>query len=61
MTEQAKTRRTKVLCLRPIWRENSQARPAKVAAGTVVELTADEIKHFGRAVTKDLPEGADNE
>lgn len=56
MTEQTKTRRTKVLCRTNIWLENSQARPVKVPAGMAVLLDADEIKHFGRHVTKDVPD-----
>lgn len=56
MSEQTKTRRTKVLCRNNIWLENDQARPVKIPKGSVVMLDADEIKHFGAKVTKDVPD-----
>lgn len=56
MTEQTKTRRTKVLCNNSIWLEGPNAKAEKVPAGMAVLLDADEIKHFGKKVTKDVPD-----
>lgn len=56
MTEQKQERRVKVYCKNSVWLENAQARSVKVPAGMAVMLSADEIKHFGKKVTKDLPE-----
>ena len=53
-----KERRIKVMCKRGIWLSDSAGKPCKVAAGDVVLLSADEIKHFGSAVTKDTPDEA---
>lgn len=64
MTEQKDTRaerRQTVYCKQSIWLENDQARPVKTPAGSIVKLTAEQIKHFGKAVTKDIPEGADDD
>lgn len=56
MTEQTKTRRTKVYCKNNIWLEGPDAKAEKVKAGQAVLLDADEIKHFGKKVTKDVPD-----
>lgn len=56
MTEQKQERRVKVYCNNSIWLENAQARAVKVPKGMAVMLSADEIKHLGKKVTKDLPD-----
>lgn len=53
-----KERRQKVMCKRGIWLADSAGKPCKVPVDYVVLLTADEIKHFGSAVTKDIPDEA---
>ena len=52
-----KERRVKVLCKRSVWLTHSNSAVAKkVPAGMVVLMTVAEIKHFGSAVTKDIPD-----
>jgi hypothetical protein len=64
MTEQKdttkQTRKMKVYCRNSIWVQGSNAYPKKIPAGTLVELSAEDIKHFGKAVTKDIPEEFDD-
>ena len=58
MTEQTNSRKTKVYLKQSIWvEENGVAK--KMKKGQVVLLSSADIKHFGKAVTKDLPEGED--
>lgn len=59
MSEQKRERGIKVLAKRGIWLEDSAGKAKKVAAGTVVTLSKEQVKHFGSAVTRDLPEGED--
>ena len=56
MTEQKRERKIKVLVKRSIFLEND----VKTPAGSVVLLTADQVKHYGSAVTRDLPAGVDD-
>lgn len=46
----------KVMTKRAIWVGEKGEPAKKVKAGNVVELSAEEIKHFGSAVTKDFDE-----
>jgi len=60
MSEQKRERGVKVLVKRGIWVEPEKGGKAvKVAAGNVVVLSKDDVKKFGSAVTKDLPDGED--
>ena len=59
MTEQKRERGIKVLTKRSIWLDGPGGKAKKVAKGTVVTLPKEQVKHFGSAVTKDLPEGED--
>lgn len=45
----------KVLVKRSIWVKTGD-KAVKVKAGEVVELSAELVKHFGKCVTKDLPD-----
>jgi hypothetical protein len=56
MTEQKRERGVKVLVKRKIWLEDDVA----TKVGTVITLTKEQVKHYGSAVTKDLPEGEDD-
>lgn len=58
MTEQTKSRKIKVYLKSNIWVEEN-GKPKKVLKGQTVLMTTSDIKHFGKAVTKDLPEGED--
>lgn len=60
MTEKTRERGIKVLVKRSIWTGEAD-RPRKVKAGTVVTLTKEQVKHFGSAVTRDLPDSEDEE
>lgn len=59
MTEQKRERGIKVLTKQGIWLEGTNGKAKKVAKGTVVTLSKEQVKHFGKAVTRDLPEGED--
>jgi len=59
MSDDKKERKIKILCKRNIWVENA-GKAKKVPKDTVMLLTAAEIKHFGSAVTKDLPESEED-
>ena len=52
-----RTRKIKVMIKRPIWQEGGDGKPVKVPQGEKVLLTAEEIKHYGSAVTKDFDDG----
>lgn len=63
MSEQAKKPETKkseakhkVKTKRAIWVGQKDGSAKKVKAGNIVELSAEDIKHFGSAVTKDFDE-----
>ena len=58
MTEQTKSRKTKVFLKQSIW-VDVDGQPKKMKKGQTVLLSSADIKHFGKAVTKDLPEGED--
>ena len=45
---------TEVLAVRNIWVEDNKA-VKKVKKGTILRLSAADIKKFGKAVTKDVP------
>lgn len=55
MSEQKRERQIKVLVKRNIWLEDNK--PTK--AGSVIMLSKEQVKHYGAAVTRDLPEGED--
>lgn len=55
MSEQKKTSLTKVYTKRGIW-VKTEGGAKKVQPGNVIELSAEDIKTFGKAVTKDIPE-----
>lgn len=63
MSEQAKkpeakksVAKQKVKTKRAIWVGEKGEPAKKVKAGNVIELSSEEIKHFGSAVTKDFDE-----
>ena len=56
--ETKKERKVKVFTKKSIWLDGPDGKPAKTPAKTTVLLTADQVKHFGDAVTKDIPEEA---
>ena len=58
MTEQKRERGIKVMTKRAIWTGEANT-PVKVPVGTVLTLTKEQVKHYGAAVTRDLPEGED--
>ena len=58
MTEQTKSRKVKVFLKQSIW-VDVDGQPKKMKKGQTVLLSSADIKHFGKAVTKDLPEGED--
>ena len=58
MAEEKKERRTKVLCKVNCYLEGANKKPVKVKKGSAVLMTSEEIKHFGKAVTKDVPDDA---
>lgn len=59
MSEEKKRERgVKVLVKRPVWIE-TEDKPKKVLAGEVVVLSKEQVKQFGNAVTRDLPDGYD--
>lgn len=60
MSESKKDACSKVLAKRNIWVEDGK-KVKKVLKGTVLSLSADQIKAFGKAVTKDIPESEGDE
>jgi hypothetical protein len=46
---------TEVLAKRNLWVDDGEGKVKKVLKGTVLKLSADQIKAFGAAVTKDVP------
>lgn len=52
---EAKVNLIKVLVKRSIW-VDGETKAVKVKAGTVAELTPEQVKQFGSAVTRDVPE-----
>ena len=59
MTEQKRDRGIKILVKAAIWIEGDDKQPKKIPVGTVVTLTKEQVKHYGVAVTRDLPDGED--
>lgn len=59
MSEQKRERGIKVLVKRGIWVEGSAGKAKKLEKGTVVTLSKEQLKQYGSAVTRDLPEGED--
>lgn len=55
MSTQSKEGLIPVLCKRNIWLASPEG-AKKAAAGTVVDLSKEQIKAFGDAVTKDIPD-----
>lgn len=58
MTEQKRERGIKVLVKRKIWMGTVDA-PKPVLKGSIVTLTKEQVKKYGNAVTRDLPDGED--
>lgn len=60
MTDKKETKAAsiKVFTKRGIW-IGPNDKPKKIPAGEVVELTAEQVKHYGKAVTRDLPEDSE--
>lgn len=57
MSEEKKVdRRVKVYLKQTVWVEGANAKPMKIKAGQSALMTAEEIKHFSSAVTKDIPD-----
>ena len=56
MSEQKAERRVKVLCRVNCYVENASGGTQKINADSVTLMSSAEIKHFGRSVTKDVPD-----
>tara|TARA_R110000803_G_scaffold140699_1_gene207234 strand:+ start:2383 stop:2583 length:201 start_codon:yes stop_codon:yes gene_type:complete len=56
--EEKLERRSKVFLNNPVWIAGANGDTFKVKKGLVVLMSAEEIKLFGKAVTKDIPDGA---
>lgn len=56
--EDKQERRSKVFLNNPVWISGANGSTFKVKKGFIVLMTAEEIKTFGKAVTKDIPDGA---
>ena len=57
MSEEKKAvRRDKVFCNNTVYVEGSNGKTLKIKKGLAVLMTKAEIKHFGKAVTKDVPD-----
>lgn len=61
MSEQKRERGIKVLTKRSIWMDDGNGGAKKVAKGSVLTLSKEQVKHFGSAVTRDLPDSEDDE
>lgn len=59
MSDEKKERRTKVLCKVNCYLASNTKKATKVPKGMAVLMSAEEIKHFGKAVTKDVPDDAE--
>ena len=55
MTEQKRNRGIKVMVKRRIWLD-VDGKPEKQEVGTVLVLDKEQVKHFGVAVTRDVPD-----
>ena len=58
---ETKERKIKILCKRSIWVGKEGEKAKKIPRDTVMLLTAAEVKHFGSAVTRDLPDDEEEE
>lgn len=58
MAEEKRERRDMVLCRVNCYLESTGGKAVKVKKGLKVLMSKDEIKHFGKAVTKDVPDEA---
>jgi hypothetical protein len=56
--EEKLERRSKVFLNNPIWIAGADGIAVKIKKGLVVLMSAEEIKLFGKAVTKDIPDGS---
>ncbi len=57
MSETKRERGIKVLVQRPVWIEGEDGNPKRLPSGEIVVLSKEEVSQFGKAVTRDLPEG----
>lgn len=55
MSEQKRNRGIKVMVKRRIWLE-VDGKPEKQDVGTILVLDKEQVKHFGAAVTRDVPD-----
>ena len=55
MAEKKAEKLHKVMALRGIWVEGSNGKARKVPKGSVIDLPTSMVKHFGDAVTRNLP------
>ena len=56
MTEQKRERGIKVMTRRAIWTEGADGKPKKEPVGTILTLSQKQVKQYGTAVTRDLPD-----
>ena len=54
MSEQKRARGIKVMVKRRIWLDVDGV-PTKQPVGTILVLDKEQVKHFGEAVTRDVP------
>tara|TARA_R110000822_G_scaffold259885_1_gene384931 strand:+ start:1105 stop:1302 length:198 start_codon:yes stop_codon:yes gene_type:complete len=59
MKDEKAERRVKVYLKNSVWMEGLGGKAVKINKGFVVLMSADEVKLFGKAVTKDIPDGAE--
>ena len=55
MAEAKRERGIKVMVKRRIWLEGEDGAPYKVNVGDIIVLSKEQVKHFGAAVTRDVP------
>lgn len=58
MAEEKRERKTMVYCKNNVYLEGVPGKSVKVKKGMRVLMSTSEIKHFGKAVTKDVPDEA---
>lgn len=58
MAEEKRERKVMVLCKNNVYLEGVAGKSIKVKKGLKVLMSTSEVKHFGKSVTKDVPEEA---
>lgn len=58
MAEEKRERKQMVYCNNNVYVEGANGKPVKIKKGLKALMSTSEIKHFGKAVTKDVPDEA---